>query len=66
MKKIYLHDQDIGRWVIYKKTKERGRIKDFSNERQVAWVVYKANNNWDSDHWKDYTASMTKYSDLNL
>ena len=64
-----LTEKDIGRWVVYTDgagDEERGRIKSFNNERQVAWVVYKANNNWDGEHWKDYTAASTNYSDLNL
>lgn len=63
-----LTEKDIGRWVIYKLEleNERGRIKSFNNERQVAWVVYKTNNNWDGDHWKDYTAACTRYEDLNI
>ena len=67
MKKIILLlDSDIGAWVVYNPNleNERGRIKSFNNERQVAWVVYKANNNWDGDHWKDYTAVATNYSDI--
>lgn len=64
-----LTDKDIGRWVIYTGgagETERGRIKSFNNERQVAWVVYKANGNWDADHWKNYTAALTNYEDLNI
>ena len=55
--------QDIGKWVTYKNG-DRGKIKQFDNERQVAWVVYKCNGNWDLDHWKDYTAECTNYEDL--
>lgn len=63
-----LTEDDIGRWVTYDNgfKKERGKIKSFDNERQVAWVVYNANENWDADHWKDYTAACTNYSDLHL
>jgi len=59
-----LTKEDEGRWVIYTGTGEKGRIKSFSNERRIAWVVYKCNKNWDADHWKDYTAESTNYSDL--
>lgn len=61
-----LTENDIGRWVICKPDleNERGKIKAYNNKRRVAWVVYKANNNWDGDNWKDYTAAMTNYSDL--
>lgn len=63
-----LTEQDIGKWVVYKPQleNERGKLKSFNNERQIAWVVYKANNNWDGDHWKDYTAQSTKYEDLQI
>ena len=64
-----LTTEDIGRWVIYTDgtgEQERGKIKSFNNERQIAWVVYKANNNWDGEHWKDYTAASTNYEDLNI
>lgn len=67
IKKItVLTEQDIGKWVVYKPELENeiGKIKSFNNERQIAFVVYKANNNWDGDHWKDYTASSTSYNDL--
>ena len=62
----FLTDGDLGRWVVYKPEleNERGRIKSFNNETKTAWVVYKCNNNWDLDHWKDYTAQSTKYQDL--
>ena len=63
-----LTTKDIGKWVTYKPEleNERGKILSFNNERQVAWVVYNANNNWDADHWKDYTAACTNYEDLYL
>lgn len=63
-----LTDADIGSWVTYSDgfKKETGKIKSFDNERQVAWVVYHANENWDGDHWKDYTAACTNYSDLTI
>lgn len=61
-----LTEDDIGKWVIYDNgfDTERGRIKSFNNEIGIAFVVYKANGNWDLDHWKDYTAQATKYLDL--
>ena len=69
MKKVTkLTDADIGKWVTYapKRENERGKIKSFSNENRIAFVVYKANGNWDMDHWKDYTAQSTQYDDLYL
>lgn len=67
-----LTDDDIGKWVWYipnhskddKSQWERGKIKSFNNENQRAWVVYNANDNWDGDHWKDYTGAATGYDDL--
>lgn len=62
-----LSDRDIGRWVIYTAGdghKERGKIKRFSVEYNLIYVVYNANNNWDGDHWKDYTAAATQPEDL--
>lgn len=63
---IELSDKDIGSWVTYKPNleNERGRILRFDNDKKIAWVVYKANNNWDADHWKDCTAAATNYRDL--
>jgi len=61
-----LSASDLGKYVTYSngfKT-EQGKIKSFDNEKQVAWIVYHTNNNWDGDHWKDYTAACTNYSDL--
>lgn len=43
-----------------------GKIKSFRNESRVAFVVYNANNNWDGDHWKDYTAAATNYDRLSF
>jgi hypothetical protein len=63
-----LSSSDVGQWVEYSngfKT-EKGKIKRFDNERQVAWIVYNANENWDGDHWKDYTAACTDYYNLTL
>lgn len=64
---VVLTEQDIGQWVTYHGwvgETERGKIKRFDNQRRVAWVVYHANENWDDDHWKDYTAAATHYGDL--
>jgi len=66
---MILQEHNISDWVTYTPSDghtEQGRIKIFDNEKQVAWVVYKANENWDGDHWKDYTGESTKYSDLYL
>lgn len=64
----FLTENDIGKWVTYKPEleNERGRIKNYNNEKRIAWIVYKANGNLDMDHWKDYTAQATKYDDFLL
>lgn len=67
-----LDDTAIGRWVYYipghapddKTQWERGKIKSYRNDDRHAFVVYNANDNWDGDHWKDYTAASTNYDDL--
>ena len=61
-----LTDKDLGKYVIYKPEleNERGRIKSYNNDKKIAYVIYKANGNWDGDHWKDYTAQATRYEDL--
>lgn len=61
-----LYPSNLGCWLIYKPQieNERGKLLRYDNEKKVAWVVYKANNNWDGEHWKDYTAESTKYEDL--
>lgn len=64
-KNMELTEKDIGRWVTYTNG-EKGKIKTFNNDTQTAFVVYKCNNNWDLDHWKDYTAEATRYGDLSL
>lgn len=66
-----LTDKDVGRWVIYTAGDghtERGKIKRFSVEYNLIYVVYGvaygANDSWDLDHWKDYTAAATEPTDL--
>lgn len=56
---------DVGRWAIYTAGdghKERGKIKSWNDT--FIFVVYNANDNWDSDHWMDYTAAATSPEDL--
>lgn len=60
-------EEDIGKWFTYIDgvgSEEKGRLKSFNNDTQTAFIVYKANENWDGDHWKDYTAQGTSYSDI--
>lgn len=60
-----LTDADIGRWVWYTDgagAKERGKLKSWKPD--LIYVVYNANDNWDGDHWKDYTAASTRPEDL--
>lgn len=67
-----LTQSDVGRWVFYKphhakddKSQwERGKIKSW-NDTNV-FVVYNANDNWDGDHWKDYTGASTNPDDLDF
>lgn len=63
-----LTNEHIGKWFTYIQKgsgkEERGKLKSFDNERKTAWIVYHANENWDADHWKDYTAAATNYSDI--
>lgn len=62
-----LTENDIGNWFTYIEfdgSEERGKLKNFNNEKQIAWIVYKANNNWDGEHWMNYTAAATNYSDI--
>jgi len=62
-----LTKDDVGRWVIYTAGdghKERGKVKTWSADYKLIYVVYNANNNWDGDHWQDYTAAATEPSDL--
>ena len=62
-----LTKNDISRWAFYKPQVgelERGKIKSFDNKAQVAWVVYKCNEDW--DNYENYTAASTNYSDLRL
>lgn len=61
-----LTQEDIGRWVIYRSSGgdkiERGKLKSW-NQWNI-FVVYNANDNWDGDHWKDYTGASTRPEDL--
>ena len=61
-----LYNSNLGCWLVYKPEleNEKGKLLRYDNEKKIAWVVYKCNNNWDLDHWKDYTAEATKYEDL--
>jgi hypothetical protein len=60
-----LTQEDVGRWVTYTDgsgSTERGKIKSWNDSG--VFVVYNANDNWDGDHWKDYTAAHTRPEDL--
>jgi hypothetical protein len=61
-----LTQDDIGRWVTYRSSGgdkvERGKLKSWNSTN--IFVVYNANDNWDSDHWKDYTGASTRPEDL--
>lgn len=63
---------DTGQWFTYipshaqddKSEWESGKLKSFNNDNNHAFIVYNANDNWDGDHWKDYTAASTRYEDI--
>jgi len=60
-------DEDIWKWITYIDVinwDEIWKIKSFNNDTKTAFVVFNANQNWDWNHWKDYTAQGCKYSDL--
>lgn len=62
-----LNEKDLGKWLTYISgtgDEERGKLLAFNNDRKIAWIVYNCNNNWDADHWKDYTACATEYRDI--
>lgn len=50
-----LRPEDIGRWVTYWPTGEKGRIKSWNNS--FVFVVYRCDDNW-SDY-ANYTAAST-------
>lgn len=58
-----LKNTDIGKWIKYKNGSV-GKIKSFDNKLKIAWIVYKCDDNWDTENWKNYTAKSTKYNDL--
>lgn len=63
--RVYLDQDMIGEWVTYvdgSGHEEKGRIKKLDNHKQVAWVVYKCNGDW--DNYQKYTGQSTKYSDI--
>lgn len=62
-------ESDIWKWVTYIdvfKWNETWKLKSFDNEKQIAYIVFKCNNNWDGEDWKDYTAQSCNYSNLSL
>lgn len=63
-----LKEKHKGATVVYKPKKEKGKIKNFDNDKKIAWVVYKVGDpeNWENEKWKNYTAASTKYEDLEL
>lgn len=67
-----LTPEHIGQWFTYIPNHakddmsqwESGKLKRYNNETRTAFIVYSANDNWDGDHWLDYTAAGTNYDDL--
>ena len=55
-----LTEKDIGRWVKYWPTDERGRIKSWNSK--WVFVVYKCDNEW--ERFQNYTGCASKPSDL--
>lgn len=62
---------EIGEWVTYipfkkchKSLYEHGKVKSICDDPDYLFVVYHCNNNWDLDHWKDYTAQRTPIANL--
>ena len=45
--------EDIGRWVLYWQTGEKGRIKSWTTS--IVFVVYKCADNWDD--FQNYAAA---------
>ena len=62
-----LSDSDVGKWFTHINVfawNESGKLKSYNNDTQTAFIVFKCNDNWDWDHWKDYTAQSCSYMDL--
>jgi len=54
---------DIGKFVYHiGRTKEKGKVKSYDNQRKVAWIVFLCNDNW--ENFNDYTANMCEYRDI--
>jgi hypothetical protein len=45
---------------------ESGKVKSICDDTNYVFVVYHCNNNWDVNHWKDYTAARTATKDLKI
>lgn len=58
--------KDIWTWLTYdwREGRQTGKLKSYNNDTKTAFIVFKCNNNWDADHWKDYTAESVRYSDI--
>lgn len=50
-----LEAKDIGTWVKYNPTGEKGRIKSFSLRAGWVYVVFKCGGEW--DRYKEFTAA---------
>lgn len=70
MKISQLTQDDVGKWVHYIPGHAKNDTSQWENGKIKSWndsgvfVVYSANDNWDADHWKDYTAAHTNPEDL--
>jgi hypothetical protein len=64
---MILHRTDIGRYAIFSPLvgpEQRGRIKMYDNQHQVAWVVYDCNGEW--HRFDEFPATATSYDRLTL
>lgn len=61
---IEVTKKDLGRFVEYISTGEIGKIKTYENKTKIAWVVFKCDNNWKNDKWRNYTGQATYCKDL--
>lgn len=71
--KTELNDSCIGEWVYYIPFEgcspdqwEKGKIKRYENNREVAFVIYNVSEeaDWHNGHWLDFTDACTNYRDL--
>lgn len=62
----YLTEANVGQWVTYKPDGTRGRILGFHNGARIAFVVFRADGDLDTDRFNQYTGESVRYADLML